>query len=217
MRIIASGGIGLSRDFGLFEKGNPVPRGRRRRLTKRQEFVRGLDAVYVVAVILTAYMLFFRMFVVVGPSMYDSLVEGDRLLLVSSSIYRNPKQGDIIVCSKDSFQDGTCFVKRVIATEGQTVYIDFDAGIVYVDGFELEEDYIFSPTIRDEGVQFPLKVEKGHVFVLGDNRGSSTDSRSPMIGQVDCREIVGKAIFIMSPGDNGGTENRRWNRIGWIG
>lgn len=207
----------MGREFGLFEKGNPVPRGKRRRLTKRQEFVRGLDAVYIVAVILTVYMLFFRMFVVVGPSMYDTLIEGDRLLLVSSSIYRNPKQGDIVVCSKDTFDDGTCFVKRVIATEGQMVYIDFDAGIVYVDGFELKEDYIFSPTTREEGVQFPVKVEEGHVFVLGDNRGSSTDSRSPVIGQVDCREIVGKAIMIMSPGDNGGREKPQWGRVGWIG
>lgn len=207
----------MGREFGLFEKGNPVPRGKRRRLTKRQEFVRGLDAVYIVAVILTVYMLFFRMFVVVGPSMYDTLIEGDRLLLVSSSIYRNPKQGDIVVCSKDTFDDGTCFVKRVIATEGQTVYIDFDAGIVYVDGFELKEDYIFSPTTREEGVQFPVKVEEGHVFVLGDNRGSSTDSRSSVIGQVDCREIVGKAIMIMSPGDNGGREKPQWGRVGWIG
>lgn len=207
----------MSGEIVKSEYGNPVRRTKRRRLSSRQEFVRGMDAVYIIALILTVYMLFFRMFVVVGPSMYDTLVEGDRLLLISSSIYKNPKQGDIVVCSKDSFQDGTCFVKRVIATEGQTVYIDYDAGIVYVDGFELKEDYVFSPTTRDEGVKFPLKVEEGHVFVLGDNRQSSTDSRSFVIGQVDCREIIGKAVWILSPGDNGGTEKAQWGRIGWIG
>lgn len=207
----------MSREYGMFEKGNPVPRRKRRRLSKRQEFVRGLDAVYVLAVILTVYVLFFRMVVVVGPSMYDTLIEGDRLLLVSSSIYRNPQQGDIVVCSKDSFDDGACFVKRVIATEGQKVDIDFDAGIVYVDDVALDEAYVFSPTTRQEGVQFPLTVDKGHVFVLGDNRGSSTDSRSPVIGQVDCREIIGKAVLLLTPGDNGGTEKPQWGRVGWIG
>jgi signal peptidase I len=175
------------------------------------------DLMYLLSVMMVVLLLVFRVVVVSGTSMNMTLLNGDYLLLLSNTFYHNPDQGDIIVVSKDSFDDGAAFVKRVIATEGQTVDIDFDAGIVYVDGFELEEDHIFSPTIRDEGVQFPLKVEKGHVFVLGDNRGSSTDSRSPMIGQVDCREIVGKAIFIMSPGDNGGTENRRWDRIGWIG
>ena len=66
-------------------------------------------------------------------------------------------------------------------------------------------------------MEFPLTVGEGQVFVMGDNRERSTDSRSHIIGLVDEREILGKAIWIISPGDNGGTERARWNRIGWIG
>lgn len=193
------------------------PRRRRKKLSKRQEFVRGLDSIYFVALILTVYMLLFRVVVVVGPSMYNTLIDGDRLLLLSSLLYTEPKQGDIVVCSKDSFDNGTCFVKRVIATEGQEVYIDFVNSEVYVDGVLLEEDYTFSPTKRDEGMEFPLTVGEGQIFVMGDNRQSSTDSRSPLIGLVDERQIVGKAIFIISPGDNGGKELAQWDRTGWIG
>jgi signal peptidase I len=149
--------------------------------------------------------------------MYDTLIQGDRLLLVSSLVYNDPKQGDIVVCSKESFEDGAGFVKRVIAREGQTVDIDFDAGIVYVDGTALDEPYIHTSTTREEGIEFPLTIEEGHVFVMGDNRERSTDSRSPMIGLVDERQIIGKAIFILSPGDNGGKEKPRFDRIGWIG
>lgn len=194
-----------------------APVRRRRRLSKRQEFVRGMDAIYIVAAILVVYMMFFRIVVVIGPSMYDTLIQGDRLLLVSSVVYHEPKQGDIVVCSKDSFDNGQCFIKRVIATEGQSVYIDFDTGTVKVDGQVLDEPYLYSSTKRPEGVSFPLVVGEGQVFVMGDNRMRSTDSRDPSIGLVDEREILGKAIYLISPGDNGGKEQVRWGRIGWIG
>ena len=121
----------------------PAPRRRRRKLSKRQEFVRGLDAIYIIAAILTVYMLFFRVVVVIGPSMYDTLIQGDRLLLVSSMVYKEPQQGDIVVCSKESFDNGQCFVKRVIATEGQTVAINFAIGEVKVDGEILDEPYLY--------------------------------------------------------------------------
>lgn len=208
----------MGRAYGRFEKGNPSPRRIRRpkKLSQRQEFVKGLDAIYIAAFILTVYILFFRVVVVVGPSMYDTLIQGDRVVLLSSLVCGEPQQGDIVVCSKESFDGGTCFVKRVIATEGQEVNIDFEQGIVYVDGVALEEDYIHTSTSRYEGVDFPLTVEEGHVFVLGDNRENSTDSRSPQIGQVDLRQIVGKAFFILSPGDNGGRETPDYSRIGWI-
>lgn len=205
----------MGRKYGKYEKRKPVKP--QRKLSRRQIIVQNLDAVYIVALILSIYMLFFRVVVVIGPSMYDTLIQGDRLVLLSSSVYTEPKQGDIIVASKESFDHGECFVKRVIATEGQTVDIDFEAGIVYVDGVALEEDYTHTPTTRPEGIQFPLTVDEGHIFVLGDNRDSSLDSRSPQIGLVDKRQIVGKAIFILSPGDNGGREKPQYDRIGWIG
>lgn len=173
------------------------------------------DLVYVLAVFMLIYMLFFRVVVVVGSSMYDTLHNGDRLLLISSTIYKNPKQGDIIVASKESFAGGECIVKRVIATEGQTVYIDFVTGEVKVDGVVLEEDYIYTKTTLFEGVKFPLTVEEGHVFVLGDNRDNSKDSRNPQIGQIDVREILGKAVFLIAPADDGtGNSMERFGVIG---
>ena len=138
------------------------------------------------------------------------------IIPIRTMFYREPQQGDIVVCSKESFDDGTCFVKRVIATEGQEVFIDFEQSKVYVDGVLLDEPYVHSPTTRKEGIEFPLIVGEGQIFVLGDNRDRSTDSRSPMIGLVDERQIVGKAIFILTPGNNDGKETANWNRIGWI-
>lgn len=206
----------MGRTYGRFEQGNPEPRIKRRsrRLTKPQEFIRGLDAIYIIALLLTLYMLFFRVVVVVGPSMYDTLIHGDRVVLLSSLVYNDPKPGDIVVCSKESFEDGNCFVKRVIATEGQEVNIDFNTGVVYVDKEPIMEDYLYSQTFRDEGTKFPLVVAPGYVFVMGDNRQNSLDSRSPKIGQVDKRQIVGKALFILFPGDDEGRENLDLSRIG---
>ena len=151
-----------------------------------------------------------------GTSMNMTLLDGDYLLLLSNTFYRNPEQGDIIVVSKESFDDGAAFVKRVIATEGQTVDIDFDRGIVYVDGVALEEDYINHPTTTYGGVEFPLVVEDGCVFALGDNRGISKDSRYPDIGQIDTREILGRAIFLLIPGTNKDTKDMDFSRIGVI-
>jgi signal peptidase I len=154
--------------------------------------------------------------VVSGSSMYSTLVHGDYLLLLSNVFYHEPEQGDIVVISKESFDNGKPIVKRVIATEGQIVEIDFDNGIVYVDGLPLDEPYIYSPTTVKEGVVFPLIVEKDCIFVLGDNRGVSLDSRSPDIGQIDKREVLGKAIFLLFPGDHYGETEHDFNRIGAI-
>ena len=129
------------------------------------------------------------------------------------------KKGTSIACivaSLADFKGGECIVKRVIATEGQIVDIDFERGVVFVDGEEIDEPYIHSYTYNQQGVSFPLIVQKGHVFVLGDNRESSLDSRSYEIGQIDRREILGKAIFLLIPGDNDGLEKPRYDRIGVI-
>ena len=126
----------------------------------------------------------------------------------------NPKCGDIIVASKDSFKDGEPIIKRVIATEGQTVDIDFTAGIVYVDGEALVEPYVNTPTTLKEGVAFPLTVSEGCVFVMGDNRNDSLDSRSTEIGEIDCREVLGRVLFLVLPGKDPITEKRDFSRIG---
>lgn len=171
------------------------------------------DLVYLLAGIMLVLLLLFRVVVVSGPSMNDTLIDGDYLLLLNNVFYGDPKQGDIIVASKDSFKDGEPIIKRVIATEGQEVDIDFSAGIVYVDGVPLEEEYTKTLTTRQEGVQFPLTVDEGCIFVMGDNRDGSKDSRNPEIGLIDTREVLGKAIFLIIPGADA-SDKRDFSRIG---
>lgn len=174
------------------------------------------DLAFVLAGMLLVLLLIFRVVIVSGPSMNATLVDGDYLLLLGNVFYNNPKQGDIIVASKDEFKDGEPFIKRIIATEGQTVDIDFVSGVVYVDGVALDEPYTLTPTNLQEGIAFPVVVKEGCVFVMGDNRNMSQDSRSPQIGMVDCREILGKAIFLFFPGTNGGKTPLKLDRIGVI-
>ena len=175
------------------------------------------DLAYLMVLIVLTFLLFFRVVVVSGDSMYDTLVDGDYLLLQTNLIYHDPKPGDVIVISKADYDQGKPIVKRIIATEGQVVDIDFITGKVYVDGVLLEEDYTFTKTTLEEGVGFPHTVEEGCVFVLGDNRNRSKDSRDPEIGDIDCRQIVGKAIMLIYPGSDNGTVNRELDRIGVIG
>ena len=174
------------------------------------------DFVCLVAGVVLLFSLCFRIVVVSGPSMKDTLVDGDWLLLAGSVLYGEPKHGDIIVASKDSFDDGKPIIKRVIAVEGQTVDIDFEQGIVYVDGVALDEPYTRTSTTIDEGMDFPLTVSEGCVFVLGDNRDNSKDSRSREIGLIDKREILGKALFLFVPGNEKGRIQRDLSRIGGV-
>ena len=132
-----------------------------------------------------------------GQSMYPTLQDGDRLTLLSNFVYR-PEVGDIVVLKAPGFEQGP-LVKRVIAMDGQTVDIDFETGDVWVDGVLMDEPYINDPTTRYEGVNFPLTVPEGYVFVLGDNRLHSSDSRDPSIGCIDKRYVLGKALQVIYP------------------
>ena len=172
------------------------------------------DIVFLLILIMLIFLLPFRIIVVSGDSMYSTLVDGDYLLLLSNLLYHEPDQGDIVVIGKKAYDDGAPIVKRVIAKEGQTVDIDFEEGIVYVDGVALEEDYTYSPTMNHGNVIFPQTVEENCIFVLGDNRGVSLDSRYPQIGQIDKREILGKALFLFLPGTHYGQLSRDFERIG---
>ena len=172
------------------------------------------DFVYWLTGILLVFLLLFRVVVVSGPSMNQTLVHGDYLLLINNVFYTQPEQGDIIVAAKASFDAGEPIIKRVIATEGQWVDIDFDAGIVYVNGTALVEPYTNTPTNLYEGIDFPLMVDEGCVFVMGDNRNKSKDSRSIEIGQIDKREILGKAIFLFMPGRDPVSQKQNFDRIG---
>lgn len=174
------------------------------------------DLLYMLVFIMVVFLLVFRIIVVSGSSMYSTLIDGDYLLLTSNLIYHDPQPGDIIVASMERFDDGAPIVKRVIATEGQTVDIDFIQGVVYVDGVALDEPYTYTPTNIDEGEEFPQVVQPGCVFAMGDNRNRSRDSRSPEIGQIDRREILGKAIFLFLPGTDEGHAGPDYDRIGAI-
>ena len=104
----------------------------------------------------------------------------------------------------------------MIATEGQTGDIDFDSGTVFVDGEALQEPYIHNETTNEEGMIFPLTVAENCIFVLGDNRSVSLDSRSPQIGQIDRREVLGKAILLMIPGTHHGQLLPDYSRVGTV-
>ncbi len=206
--------------MGKFESGGTKNEKKTaEKLTPQKSFLLYLhDLIYLLAVVVLLFLLFFRIVVVSGESMYQTLRHNDFLLLVNNVFYQQPEYGDIVVISKDDYDNGTPIVKRIIATEGQTVDIDFAAGVVYIDGVALEEtSYTYTPTTKfDPAVSFPITVDEGCIFVLGDNRAESLDSRYEEIGQIDEREILGKAIFLIFPGDRNGREERDFSRIGAI-
>ena len=174
------------------------------------------DLMCMLLAVMLLFLVAFRVILVTGDSMFSTLWDGDYLLLESRMFCGEPEPGDIVVISKASFDNGSPIVKRVIATEGQTVDIDFESGTVYVDGEALSEAYIHNETTNEEGTVFPLTVAENCIFVLGDNRAVSLDSRSPQIGQIDRREVLGKAICLLIPGTHHGQLLPDYSRIGAI-
>lgn len=168
----------------------------------------------VLAVVL-AFTFGARLIGVDGHSMVPTLQDGDRLLVLNAMLCGGYEPGDIVVLRKESFLP-TPIVKRVIATAGQTVDIDFDSGTVYVDGAALQEDYINELTFLEEGTAFPLTVPEGHIFVMGDNRNRSSDSRDANLGTVDTRYVIGRAVAVAFPGVDEETQKRDFRRIGVI-
>ena len=177
------------------------------------EWVQALVGSVLVVVLVFTFVI--RLIGVDGHSMVPTLQDGDRLLVLNSMLYDDYKYGDIVVLRKDTFLEEP-IVKRVIATEGQTVDIDFSSGSVYVDGVLLKEDYIHELTFLEEGTEFPLTVPEGSVFVMGDNRNHSSDSRDSRLGTVDTRYVIGKAVFLAFPGPDAYTGERSFKRIGVI-
>lgn len=170
----------------------------------------GVSAVLIIVLLFTFVV---RMMGVKGSSMVPTLQDGDRLIVLDATIAGEYRQGDIVIARKTAFSNDP-IVKRVIAVGGQTVDIDFNAGAVYVDGSELNEDYINDLTYTFEGTEFPLTVPEGSVFLMGDNRNMSTDSREPRIGTVDTRYLIGKAVVLVYPGADSITGKRDLSRIG---
>ena len=157
-----------------------------------------------------------RLIGVDGRSMVPTLQDGDRLLVLNSMFCGGYAPGDIVVLRKESFLP-TPIVKRVIAVEGQVVDVHFRSGVIFVDGKPLQEEYIQERTYTAEGTEFPLTVPEGSVFVLGDNRNHSTDSRDARLGTVDTRYIIGRAVFLAFPGPDAVTGMREYDRMGGIG
>ena len=137
-----------------------------------------------------------RMVNVVGHSMVPTLEQNDKVII--SNLFYHPKQGDIVVLRKQTLMDEP-IVKRIIATEGQTVDIDFDDGVVYVDGKALDEPYVNAPVHDRENFEGKITVPKGSVFVMGDNRNGSTDSRDERLGPVDEGYVLGRAVLALWP------------------
>ena len=160
------------------------------------------DLAYGLAVVALVFVFLVRLVGVDGSSMFPTLVNRDMLLLESNFLYRNPAQGDVVVVNVESHSQGP-LVKRIIATEGQTVDIDFARGEVYVDGVLQAEPYTYERTYNDfagMGQSYPLTVPEGCIFVMGDNRNNSLDSRAANIGCIDRSRILGKALLILFPG-----------------
>lgn len=143
-----------------------------------------------VVVVLMLYAFGVKSVAVDGTSMLPTLQHGDRLVI--TAFCTEPQQGDIIVSTQPNVF-GNSIIKRIIATENQTVDINFNTGDVFVDGELLDEPYINNPTTNSEGIEFPLTVPENHIFVMGDNRQGSTDSRSEMVGFIREEYIFGVA------------------------
>ena len=159
----------------------------------------------VLVVVLTATILIFhfltQLIVVVGSSMYPTLYDGD--LVLAWRLNYQPETGDVVIVHKETDVIHENIVKRVIATGGQTVELDYDQNAVYVDGVRLEEGYINleeADPMEVRGDVVSIDVPEGSVFVMGDNRNHSTDSRFTVeLGIVDEGYIICKGLFVFFP------------------
>lgn len=149
------------------------------------------SVIYALITIAVIFVLFFRVMSVKGTSMVPTLHDGEKIVV--TSVGYKPVSGDVVVVSGiKSFDEP--LVKRIIAVGGDKVDINFSTGKVYVNNMELTEYYINEPTNRQYNIAFPLTVPEGCIFILGDNRNDSLDSRSSLIGCVDERCIVGHVV-----------------------
>jgi len=149
----------------------------------------------IVCVLLFAFA--FHVIDVVGSSMFPTLHNGEKMLV--SDLFYKPKAGDVVIFKKAEYDPNKALVKRVIATEGQEINMDFTNGIVYIDGEPIIEDYINELTFNKLDFIGPKTVPEGCVFVMGDNRNASVDSRKSEIGMLDTRLIIGRAYYVIYP------------------
>lgn len=190
-----------------------LPEQKKGKYTKiKKDIFEWLDvAVVSIIFVILLLTLMFRVVNISGESMENTFFGNEKIII--SNIFYKPDYGDVVVISRniDNSSEEVAkqpLIKRVIATEGQTVDIDFDKGIVYVDGKALVENYTKTPTNLKYDIEFPVTVPEGCVFVMGDNRNKSIDSRSSTIGtngMIDERYILGKAIYRIWPFSRAGS------------
>ncbi len=152
-----------------------------------------MTAMIIVCVMFT---FLFRLVCVDGDSMKNTLHNGEWLII--SNFFYEPEYKDIIIASRE-ISNQKPIVKRVIGVGGDVVDIDFNTHQVKVNGVVLEEPYIAEPTSRKGETVFPLTVPEGYVFVMGDNRNNSLDSRFSAIGLISENRLLGKTVLRLNP------------------
>ena len=160
------------------------------------EWIISIALAFAIAFVLRQFV--FTLVEVRGKSMEETLFDKDRLF-VYRLMYK-PHDGDIVVLEPP--HDTELYIKRVIATEGQTVNIDYEKNLVYIDGKITEEPYVKEALLNKDlrqDVPLPAVVPEGHVFVMGDNRNNSKDSRYSEVGMIENKKLVGKAILRVWP------------------
>ncbi len=172
---------------------------------KKESFLSSLyDWIEVVSISVIIVIMIFtfvaRLSTVDGDSMYPTLIDGERLIV--SDLFYSPENGDIVVLQEKNAFFTSPLVKRIIAQEGQTIDFDYENWGVYVDGEKLTEPYInreLEKAMKNYGSPDSITVPEGHIFVMGDNRNHSTDSRDSLVGFVEYDEIIGKVVFRLFP------------------
>lgn len=150
-----------------------------------------------IAIVLLIFTFVGRLTTVDGDSMYPTLKHGEQLII--SNLFYEPQNGDIVVVQEQNGYFKGPIVKRIIAKGGQTIRFDFENWKVWVDGELLDEDYVnYQPwfPMESDGCPEELVVPEGYLFVMGDNRNGSTDSRNmSIVGFVSEDEVMGRVIF----------------------